>query len=91
MKHQKFQSGCSLFMITSCPARGTQAPGAGLVLRAAATGGKVVNRSITNTRWRVYVLRSTAPDLRGPFSRQHPLIARIVGLRSPNQSLVRVN
>lgn len=53
MKHQKFQSGCSLFMITSCSALGMQTPGAGLFLRAAAPEGKVVNRSITNTRWEV--------------------------------------
>lgn len=85
MKHQKFQSGCSLSMITSCAARGAKAPGAGLFLRAAAAGGKVVNRSITNTRWRVYGLRSTPPDLNRRNPQQHPFIARIVGSRSPER------
>jgi hypothetical protein len=65
MKHQKFQSGCSLSMIAS-PVRPSDSwSGGGRLLRAAAPGDKQDGWS-TNTRSRVYVLRGTTLDTSTP-------------------------
>lgn len=87
MKHQKFQSGCSLSMIAS-PVRPLDSwSGVGRFLRAAAPGDKR-DGWITNTRSRVYVLRGTTPDtsaaqLREPRRETPRLSANLDFLRMP--------